>query len=306
MREVQYPELDSFKQLLQNLGEDFDLVQGFGGNASIKTHTHMLVKASGKRLGSVTDPSYFHEVTHKQGKPVDEILGQLTRPSIEVFLHALLKDTFVLHVHSTRAVAVSMLANDDPSFEEKLDTIGASFLRYLRPGAELSDGIGLALESKESQTFLLGNHGTLFSAQSVESLQQKLGEFEVWSGDYLRANNLGEHSSLGSDSGPHFSPGEHAVWHAKHNWRISPDHCVFLGIEPDEDSLAALAAATSPQDLLTLEAPGNDRPSARSEQLAWFFSVVSLLPRRKLTTLEVEEARYLCAWEAEKHRVKNE
>jgi len=297
-----YRDLEDFKLLLSRISSDFNLVQGLGGNASVKNSSRMLVKASGKRMGAVSDPSYFHEVSVVERKPVDDIPLQSTRPSIEVFFHALLEDTFVLHLHSTLGVAISMLAESSPEIAVELSELDITNLSYLRPGQELCAGIEEALEHRKSSAFLLGNHGTLFSSNSVSDLESKVLAFEAWAERFVEEEgSIGRENSASQIEG--HSRGDHAVWHALHNWRISPDHCVFLGVEPDLRTLSILSSASTSKDIFEALSTPEGQPSARSEQLAWYFNVTQALPRRLLTTLELSEAQYLAGWEAEKHRV---
>ena len=303
MTRENYQDLEDFKLLLQRISENFNLVQGFGGNASVKTSSRMLVKASGKRMGSVTDPTYFHEVSLEEREPVDNIPGQSTRPSIEVFLHALMEETFVLHLHSTLGVAISMLASSDSEIAVELEKLAVTNLSYLRPGKELSRGIEKALALGKSSAFLLGNHGTLFSSNSVSDLEDKVMGFESWAEGFLTTRRGSSIASEKLTSAEKHSRGDHAVWHALHNWRISPDHCVFLGLEPDLTTLSILSSASTSNEIFDAPVTLGGQPTVRSEQLAWFFDVTQVLPRRLLTTLEQSEAQYLAGWEAEKHRV---
>jgi rhamnose utilization protein RhaD (predicted bifunctional aldolase and dehydrogenase) len=298
-----YRELENFKSLLGQLSLNFNLVQGAGGNASVKTSSSMLVKASGKRMGSVSDPNYLHEISLENRLPVDNIGNQSTRPSIEVFLHALLEDTFVLHLHSTSGVAISMLAGGDHEIGAKLDELGITNLSYLRPGRELRAGIEEALEIRKSSAFLLGNHGTLFSANSLSDLKDKVFAFESWAETFLDYQRLTLISPDTPNTAISESQSDQAVWHALHNWRVSPDHVVFLGVEPNLAALSLLSSARTSHKIFEALGASEGHPSNQAEQLAWFFNVTQSLPRRVLTTLSLEEAQYLVSWEAEKHRV---
>ena len=107
------------------IGEDIDLVQGAGGNSSVKVGEVLWVKASGTWLAAAREQPIFLPldlgVIHRgvaagADDPIAPALlggapaGSL-RPSIETSLHALLPHRLVLHVHSVNLIAWAVRAD---------------------------------------------------------------------------------------------------------------------------------------------------------------------------------------------------
>lgn len=289
-----------FKILLDRVGKDFSLTQGLGGNSSYKAGGEMLIKASGMRLHDVDNPNYFYRVGIHDSDYFELPGSQAGKPSIEVFMHALLPQTFVLHLHSSAGVALSMAAGNNPQLSARLEQSGVALIPYCRPGEALKQAILDALSSGEHSAFLLQNHGVLYFADSVAELEKSISRFEgLWTellesfGSYaLAPNDLSKELSE--------SESERLLWQAANNWRVSPDHCVFLGETAEEwlDQLAkrevrAILGMSNRDAHLTVP----------QEQLLSFINVALSCPLEILPTLSLLEAQELRGWEAEKRRV---
>jgi ribulose-5-phosphate 4-epimerase/fuculose-1-phosphate aldolase len=263
----------------------------------------MLVKASGKRLRDVSAPDYFYEVGIEKGNYVEVSPNQTGKPSIEVFLHALLPQKYVIHLHSTLGVAVSLCAAVDDRFSAKIAEQGISIVGYKRPGIELKESIDKLSKQNGSNAFLLQNHGVVFGSDSIEGLFSQVSEFETLAEDLLGTNRnaLISPKHLGQEVSNDYA--DHILWQMATNWRISPDHVVFLGDLPPRMIAERLQSETSLAGLLEALREDPKSLSPRGEQFLWYLNVVSLLPRLELPTLSQEEAQALMSWEAEKHRV---
>ena len=296
-----------FIDLLSNLGQDFSLAQGLGGNCSVKLGGEMLVKASGKRLDDAASPGYFYEVEISDGEYREPRKVQDGKPSIEVFLHALLPHKYVLHLHSTKGVAMSMLAAQSEGIRNGILDLGITMIDYARPGLALKEAIKPNINNPTDKapatTFLMQNHGTLFGASSVDELQNVVVQFEDWAtsiigpglGLALAPNNL---SAVLDQAAI-----EHIQWQARNNWRISPDHVVFLGASAPQELFKNLTAPITVLDFLGTVLSDLGKNGPREEQLLWFVNVVQYLPKTHLPTLSENEANDLSSWDAEKHRL---
>ena len=269
----------------------------------MKSDGYMVVKASGRRLAEIGLADYFYEVEVFGGQFADSLPGQNGKPSIEVFLHALLPSQYVLHLHSAQAVALSMIAATSKQTATGITQRGIKLLPYARPGVELKESNSTALDFEDSSTFLLTNHGTLFQSESVEELSDLVTSFESFAANQLESTipfSLDE-TSMKTKLSAHEA--EHLRWQAEHNWRISPDHVVFLGTHAPHSFIERLQEGVTIGDLLN-SAPssqGITRPA--QEQLLWFVNVALCLPQKTLASLSEGEAEYLQSWEAEKHRM---
>ena len=298
-----------FVEFLKEVGSDFSLTQGLGGNSSIKSIDSMLVKASGKRLKEASVQDYFYEVGVSEGEYYEVKSDQLGKPSIEVFLHAMLPHKYVVHLHSTMGVALSILSSQDENLRSALEAQGVSIIDYRRPGIDLKDAIKSMMQTQnvgtQTITFLLQNHGTLFGSNSVDNLRQEISRFEKDAHLKLGTapRNLVKPDNL--DAVLDQEESSHIKWHAENNWRISPDHVVFLGINAPPGLVQELSGATTIRNILQKVYPETNQIGPREEQLLWFLNVVQFLPKSPLPILDEQEAGILISWEAEQHRVKS-
>ncbi len=179
--------LETLVQISRAIGADPALVQGGGGNTSVKTPDGMWIKASGVLLAEVSSTKGFVKIDDKllrqqlstvQTEADYNALVQRCirgygpaqtppRPSMEAGFHALL-GAAVLHSHSVWANLLCC-AEDGP------DQIAALFpdalwVPYTTPGLPLMQQIAarLAKVGQPSAVFLQ-NHGVIVSAPSVEA-----------------------------------------------------------------------------------------------------------------------------------------
>lgn len=299
MRDVNIPR--RFEQLILQYGKDFSLVQGLGGNCSVKTVSHMKVKASGKRMSGIRESDFFYEVALTKTGFTDDVRGQSGKPSIEVYLHALLPFRYVLHLHSTKAIAYSM--QNRFTTETATGSFGSQIhlLPYARPGHELMDNLrGMDFETNGFSS-ILQNHGIVVAANSVSKLGQRLREVQDLATPKFRVIKGHLAPNMQNRELP-LELREHALWHAEWNWRATPDHVVFLGITPDPGLLSALGSCASVKQL-TEELSRQGKSSTQQEQGLWFLALANLLPRKRLQVLSEREAEYLQGWEPEKLRI---
>ena len=300
MRSVPIP--SGFERLIIRYGSDFFLTQGLGGNCSVKNDRSMMVKASGKRMTAISEPDFFYEVLLTKSGFSDEIEGQEGKPSIEVYLHALLPFKYVVHLHSTKAIAVSMMLEVRPDIFSVLERSGIGVLPYLRPGQELMNGVRQMLDKKPVSSFVLANHGIVISGNSVNALTYELSRMNEVLESLLGDSSM-EKTCFGKTSEKlDLDAIERIHWHAVHNWRITPDHVVFTGINAPESLLSELKQQTTYAELAGIREDQTEI-HVHQEQLLSFFDLCTMLPMLKLTTLTEDEASFLVNWEAEKLRI---
>lgn len=187
--------IEQLVHLCRESGQRLDLVQGGGGNASVKTREgHMLIKASGQAMCDVNAEQGITCVDHRQirrdiqqldpngldreerQQQANTILSEATlakqsRPSIETYLHALLS-TYTLHTHSVSAIA----AASRPDWQEFLEELFPTFtllVSYGTPGIDLAlllrQGLReLPLVGGSPQVIFLQNHGLIVSCTRFE------------------------------------------------------------------------------------------------------------------------------------------
>lgn len=179
-------------------GNDNEFVIGGGGNSSWKDEKNLFVKASGTRLGSLTEQGLIKldrkELDAMLSNSFPEnaflrdqvILGSIMkccidndrnlRPSVETPLHHLIRYQYVIHTHPTRINAL-LCSRDCREIVKKIFPDDVLFVEYTDPGYVLFKKLEseiLAYRnqfSKDPGIILVQNHGVFISADSVEEIR---------------------------------------------------------------------------------------------------------------------------------------
>ena len=154
-------------------GACLDMVQGAGGNISIKNGDTILIKASGFTMANTTDgDGYVLCDLHALRKKFEQkdihmestVLHGRGKPSMETFFH-LLPANYIVHIHPTSML--NLLCRDD------LRTITDIFpdalcIPYVEPGFELAEVIHKVYDGQ--RLIFLQNHGVIFLDNDLDSL----------------------------------------------------------------------------------------------------------------------------------------
>lgn len=157
-------------------GRDPTLVQGAGGNVSIKTGDSLWIKASGTWLADAEREEIFVPVTMPLGDPPRVAVGHATplRPSIEISLHAMLPHRVVIHVHSVDAIAHLVQCDPAGTLAQRLAGLDWALVPYFKPGPALGDAVRAAHAQTGASIFLLANHGLVIAADQVSEADNLL------------------------------------------------------------------------------------------------------------------------------------
>ena len=182
---------EALVDLSARLGNDPCLVQGGGGNTSLKAGDVFWVKASGTWLAQARERDVFvrlplsgvHAAMHEA--QAEDALTALTppgglRPSIETSLHALLPHAVVAHVHSVNAIAWAARVDAETALSRVLDDVAWAWVPYRRPGLPLTAAIRASLDAAASppDILLLGNHGLVVGGADCDAVEARLHEIE--------------------------------------------------------------------------------------------------------------------------------
>jgi ribulose-5-phosphate 4-epimerase/fuculose-1-phosphate aldolase len=159
------------------------LTHGSTGNLSLRTQDGYLLTPTGSSLGAL-DPERLSVLdaagVHVRGDP----------PTKEALLHLAMyrerpRDRAVVHLHSTHAVAVSVLADVDPA--DALPVLTAYYamrigtlplLPYFAPGdPALADAVGRV--ASRHHAVLLANHGPVVSGATLATAADAIEELEA-------------------------------------------------------------------------------------------------------------------------------
>lgn len=182
-------DLAELQVLSRQFGETPELVQGAGGNTSVKNGNVLWVKASGTWLKDAEE----HEILVPVALPrVLELLesgnsdfnsatlyGSL-RPSIETSLHCQLPQHVVAHVHSVNAIAWSVQPSAESKLAELLSDFDWRYVPYAKPGASLTAAVNevLAAQPGAPSVLLLENHGLVVGGDSANEVQSCISDIE--------------------------------------------------------------------------------------------------------------------------------
>jgi len=331
--------LSPLAALSARVGSDPLLVQGGGGNTSLKCDGQLWVKASGTWLAHAGDQDIFVRLPldqvraalrHPDGEARLALLpsGGGLRPSIETSLHALLPQAVVAHVHSVNTLAWAVRANAQAELARRLAGLRWAWVPYRRPGYPLTQAVSAVLVEAGTapDILVLANHGLVVAAESCDAAEALLQEVErrlaaparrfpacdparlqaVNDLDWRLAGNELVHG-LGTDP---------IALQIARSGALYPDHVVFLGAQapvvPADRMLSALIAdalasgAPAPIHALVpgagvLLAPGAS-PGAEA-MLECLALLTARLPSADgLVYLDQNELAALTDWEAEAYR----
>jgi len=175
------------------IGGDPNLIQGPGGNTSLKLGGQVWVKASGCWLAHARDREIFVPLR------LTQILAQIDagdaedfencvvgaqakggmKPSIETALHALMPHEVVVHAHAVNSMTVSVLRHGDQLARERLgDAVKWSWIPYQRPGRRLAQAVRERMADGNFDALILQNHGVIVGASTPDEAERGLRMIE--------------------------------------------------------------------------------------------------------------------------------
>jgi len=326
--------LDDLRRMSARVGGNILLVQGAGGNSSVKLDDVLWVKASGAWLAEANEKEMFVPVeltgaraalaAGNEKMPVASGFGEITlRASIETSLHALMPHPVVLHVHAVNTIAWAALENVEGELATRLQGLAWQQLPYRRPGLPLSQVVAEHTGKQRADVLILGNHGLLVGAETCAAAEELVAEVERRLELKPRTAPAGDLRALHRIcSGSAYRPASDEICHGLAtnpvNFAIAttgslyPDHVVFLGpalpsLAVDGD-LGQLVAETVPPPVALL-VPGagaiirQDASAGAEAMLVCLGLVVARIPEAaQLRTLPAHEEQALLNWDAERYR----
>lgn len=162
-----------------HLGSYHELIQGSGGNFSVKNDDYIIIKSSGRVLAETTQHSGYvkcsikmlKECMHDSSLPIESAVcgGDKGKPSMEVFFH-LLPHKWVIHVHPI-AFLVHLCKKSWTSLQSSYQ---CSYIPYHIPGTDL--GLYILENYKGEQVLFLKNHGVIVCGSSRDEVYMILDD----------------------------------------------------------------------------------------------------------------------------------
>lgn len=332
-------DLPALAALSARIGADPALIQGPGGNTSVKAGGTMWIKASGTLLADALVRDVFVAVDQaamrasllageaRADQPADFALdaGGL-RPSIETSLHAVFAQRVVVHVHCVNTLALAVCADARQRLAGRLSGFNWAMVPYAKPGAALATLVAAAL-APDTDVIVLGNHGLIVAADTVDAADGLLARVVAALRVAPVAQAAPDMAALMGRAGGGFVPlpPDHSLHGVALSLRLLavatggslyPDHVIFCGpgalaLAPEDTAEAAAAAQVArglppPVFLLVPGAGALIRQGATAGAQALvrcLGDVLARLPEGAVPRwLNAAQNAELLDWDAEKYR----
>jgi rhamnose utilization protein RhaD (predicted bifunctional aldolase and dehydrogenase) len=329
--------LSDLRRMSARVGKDILLVQGAGGNSSVKDGDVLWVKASGTWLADAEHRDIFVPVSLSAARtalaqgaervPLAPHATTTLRASIETSLHALMPHPVVLHVHSVNTIAWAVRADAHDELALRLDGLVWCRLDYFHPGLPLAHAVSDVIAQNVIDILILGNHGLVVGAADCDAAEALVQEVEKRlaleprhapsvDDEALRKICAGTDYHLPGDPLCHGIATDRLSRAIATGGSLYPDHVVFLGpglpILNDSNDLAALTAhaganGLSPPVATLISGMGavirKDASSGAEAMLSCLALVTCRLPpSAQITYLSSEHEQALLNWDAERYR----
>ena len=327
--------LNNLNSVSYNMGLNKKLVQGPGGNNSVKLGGKLIVKASGKRLNNAKKENIFIPLDlsnvleifqnyNESNKTLEfrPLIDTNLKPSIETFLHALMPFNVVLHSHPVDIIASTVLDDFRNHFKFLLNDFIWDFIPYCRPGYPLAYAIKKSLSKQKSNVLFLANHGMIIGANTIteaEKIQRNILErFKIMPRKVSKPNfnflqkllNRIPNSKLPESDIVHSLACDSNSLYLSKKRPLYPDHVVFCGVKPkilekeeiNPDNINGYPYIIVPKLGVILLTQKSDLLEIMLEMQAEIFLRLDI--SRKINFLSDKDCKDLINWDAEEYRQK--
>ena len=175
--------LDELILLGKVLGSQPDLVQGGGGNVSVKEKDILYIKSSGCILSEINQDRGYSQVSLEKVKNIlvqikdirNEDFGEALhsalskpglRPSMETPFHALISARLVVHIHPVQVLALV----SRPNAQVRISNLfpDAIFMEYVSPGKALA--MKFIEQTPDAKLYFLKNHGLIVAGENAKEI----------------------------------------------------------------------------------------------------------------------------------------
>jgi ribulose-5-phosphate 4-epimerase/fuculose-1-phosphate aldolase len=174
-------DIDKFLKISKVIGKDFSLIQGPGGNTSLKINNKINIKKTGTYLKNSTKQDIFIEenldklqVFYKNRNDNKKYRKDL---SIEAPLHIIFNHRFVFHYHSILSIILSV-SKELKEIKNICKNLKIEWIPYKRPGIELANEISKISFDESNYNFFLQNHGMLIASNDIDKVLEEIYNFE--------------------------------------------------------------------------------------------------------------------------------
>tara|TARA_B100000212_G_C27364069_1_gene529536 strand:- start:841 stop:1869 length:1029 start_codon:yes stop_codon:yes gene_type:complete len=172
-------ELNKFLNASSEIGKNFNLIQGAGGNTSYKMNDSLFIKASGFKLKNSLKENMFVEVNYKKlnkaiiNNKLDPLKyawnsSQKIKPSIETSMHSILPFKYVFHVHCLNTISWVVRRNFESEFKNIFSNQNYEIIKYTKPGLALTREIKKTISNHYPDILFLKNHGLVVGSENID------------------------------------------------------------------------------------------------------------------------------------------
>lgn len=173
-------DLNWFVKTSRSLGGNINLVQGAGGNISVKSDNQMIVKSSGIRLSNISRTDGYIIVNHEKisgiyskntGEDIaNKIIAASTisgsgKPSIETGFHSFLKK-YVIHLHPVLLNVILCSTKSRKILSDIFNDTDFLWVPYAKVGHQVSSEIKKRINDQE--IIFLENHGIIITSDKPD------------------------------------------------------------------------------------------------------------------------------------------
>lgn len=332
------PLLNELCIFCEKIGSDKSIIQGAGGNVSIKIGEIIWVKASGTWLADANRKNIFIPLNLKKIQNdfanchfeklnnigdeyiIEEYRELNLRPSIETLFHAIMPQKVIVHAHSINSIILSCLENGWQIAQEVSDYNNIVFIDYFKPGLQLAKAIYKKIDKKaKAQIVILQNHGIIIGAQNIKTANDLIYNFEKeneFENQFIENNIV---PILPQKGAQNYSPidntkdflNDYSICEILCNKILTPDWAVFLsnGIEfisSDKSNDKNFIFPTN-KDAIIIENIGIFANKNLSKNGREILNIIIEIARRipknaNLKCLDASQIHELQNWDAEKYR----
>ena len=168
-----------FLNASSEIGNNFTLIQGAGGNTSYKSGKSLFVKASGFKLKNALKEDIFVEVNLNlildnlsKGKsdPLQDSWDKRKniKPSIETTMHAVLPQKYIFHIHCLNSLSWLVRNDYEKEFSNIFKDYKYCIIRYLKPGLSITKEIEKIKKKFIPDIIFLENHGVVIGSNKIK------------------------------------------------------------------------------------------------------------------------------------------
>lgn len=186
----QTSDISSLLRLSARIGRDPLLVQASSGNTSLKHNGTLWIKASGKWLANADQQAILVPVnlskcleSLNEDRPLTSCSpssrADCLLPSIETFMHAVLPQRFVVHVHSIDTLTWAVRMDATAQLAERLCGLRWKWIPYVASGLPLAREVQRVSSNYASpDVLILGNHGLVVCGETCAAAEAMLAEVQ--------------------------------------------------------------------------------------------------------------------------------